>query len=149
MMSNHSFINIFVMKFDQIHIHRICICTYKCVLIPALVYGDLNELIGLGDVAVMRLTLVVIFKLKLKIFYILHFLLNCEIVNVTRLHWWLDNIGSTYGWVLLDVTRPLWVNWVDWCDCHYPRPVLAFGYCRCLRPSVRPSVRPSPSLSAR
>ena len=119
MMSNHSLINIFVMKFDQIHIHRICICTYKCVLIPALVYGDLNELIGLGDVAVMRLTLVVIFKLKLKIFYILHFLLNCEIVNVTRLHWWLDNIGSTYGWVLLGVTRPLWVNWVDCCDCHF------------------------------
>ena len=24
----------------------------------------------------------------------------------------------------------------------YPRPVLAFGYCRCLRPSVSPSVRP-------
>ena len=39
----------------------------------------------------------------------------------------------------------------------YPRPVLAFGYCRCLGPSVRPSVRPSarpyvrpsPSLSVR
>ena len=86
MMSNHSLINIFFMKFDQIHIHRICICKYKYVLIPALVYGDPNELIGLGDVAVMRLTLVVIVKLKLKIFYILHFLLNCEIVNVTRLH---------------------------------------------------------------
>ena len=55
------------MKFDQIHIHRICICKYKYVLIPALVYGDPNELIGLGDVAVMRLTLVVIVKLKLKI----------------------------------------------------------------------------------
>ena len=26
---------------------------------------------------------------------------------------------------------------------YYPRPVLAFGYCRCLRPSVRPSVSPS------
>ena len=25
----------------------------------------------------------------------------------------------------------------------YPRPVLASGYCRCLRPSVSPSVRPS------
>ena len=25
----------------------------------------------------------------------------------------------------------------------YPRPVLAFGYCRCLRLSVRPSVSPS------
>ena len=31
----------------------------------------------------------------------------------------------------------------------YPRTVLAFGYCRCLRLSVRPSVRPSSNLDQR
>ena len=32
---------------------------------------------------------------------------------------------------------------VKWFSRFYPRPVLAFGYCRCLRLSVCPSVRPS------
>ena len=38
-------------------------------------------------------------------------------------------------------TRPL-MHLAGVLGC-YPRPVLAFGYCRCLRPSVRQSVRPS------
>ena len=33
--------------------------------------------------------------------------------------------------------------WDIMCNNFYPRPVLAYGYCRCLRPSVRQSVRPS------
>ena len=52
--------------------------------------------------------------------YLGHFLWNCSHVNVTRLHWWLVNMGSSYDLVLfgkkpilvpmLTKLHHLWVN---------------------------------------
>ena len=73
--------------------------------------------------------------------------INCVAVNFFLLYTMLpianvNNFTNVPVCTLYKTWFRLCISW-GWIQRFYPRPVLAFGYCRCLRLCVRPSVPPS------